>query len=322
MYSPAAVDADIEARLRTPSAVRYIKLGQGGAWAAEAIEQSIIPFGFSQVPHAPCAAGDWDKVRQILAAGGRTKSGVSQGARELRDFYELPDDALWITFADRHLYWTFAWSAMVAFRDPVPGGWHRFRPCIGGWSRMSLTGEPLSTTSLSSALTRVAGFRQTICTIERQDYLLRRIRGEEEPLLAKAREVRSELEQVALEMISALDWRDFEVMIDLLFANGGWRRQSAVGTGEVDVDLLLENPISREAAWVQVKSRCNQAVLDDYLERFRRDGSAQHFFLVCHSPAAKLRAPPDPRVHIWAGPKLARAALSAGLLDWLIERSR
>lgn len=322
MYSPARVDTDLENRLREPSAVRYVKLGQGGAWAAEAIEQAIIPLGFSQVPHEPCADGDWNKVREMLVTAGRTQGGASQGVRELRDYYELPDDALWITFADRHLYWAFAFAAVVAFRDPAPGGWHRFRPCIGGWSRLNLNGEPLSTTSLSSALTRVAGFRQTICTVERQDYLLRRIRGDEEPLIAEARRVRSELEDVASQMIAALDWRDFEVMVDLLFANGGWRRQSALAAGEVDIDLLLNNPVTGEAAWVQVKSRCDQSVLNDYLERYRRDGSAQHFFLVVHSPAARLRAPDQPSFHIWAGPELARTALSAGLLNWLIDRTR
>lgn len=322
MYSPAAADEEIKARLQAPSSVRYIKLGQGGAWAANAIDQAIIPFGFSQVSHAPCAAGDWDEVRRALEAFGRTKSGASQGVRELRDFYELPDDALWITFADRHLYWTFAWPAIVAFDCPTSWGWHRFRPCVGGWSRLSISGEPLSTTRLSSALTRVAGFRQTICAVEKQDYLLRRIRNEEEPLLAEARQVRERLEEVALQMISGLDWRDFEVMVDLLFGRGGWQRQSALADGEVDIDLLLNNPVTRELAWVQVKSRADQRVFDDYLDRFRRDGSAQHFFFVCHSPAARLTAPADPRVHLWAGPELARVALNAGLLDWLIERTR
>lgn len=308
-----ASEADLEHRLRTPSAVRYIKLGQSGAWAPQAIEQAIIPFGFSQVSHAPCAAGDWDEVRRQLKAAGRTKSGISQGVRELQDFYGLGEEALWITFADRHLYWTFAQGPVIAVDAPEPGSWHRYRRCIGGWSRLSLSGEPLSTSSLSSALTRVAGFRQTICAVERQDYLLRRIRGEEEPLLAKAREVRSELEGVALEMIAGLDWRDFEIMVDLLFANGGWRRQSALAAGEIDIDLLLDNPVTAETAWVQVKSRCDQSVLDDYVERFQRDGSAQHFFFVCHSPATKLRAPAEPGIHVWAGPELARAALSVGL---------
>jgi hypothetical protein len=322
MYSPASAEADVEARVRQPSAVRYIKLGQGGSWAPEAIEQSIIPFGFSQVLHASCAAGDWDKVREELAAAGRTKTGVTQGLRELQDFYTLDQKALWVTFADRHLYWTFAEPKVVAVDHLEPGSWHRFRRCIGGWSRLSLEGKPLSTSSLSSALTRVAGFRQTICTIDRQDYVLRRIRGEEEPLLAKAREVRTELENVALEMISGLDWRDFEIMVDLLFARGGWRRQSALAQGEVDIDLLLDNPVTRELAWVQVKSTAGQTVLDDYRERFKRDGSAQHFFFVCHTPAAQLRAPVEPGIHIWAGPELARAALSAGLFDWLVERTR
>ena len=315
-------ETQIERRLRAPSTVRYIKLGVGGAWAPKALEQAIVPFGFSQVPHEPCAAGKWDKVSQQLTASGRNPGGATSGVRELRDFYELDDEALWVTFADRHLYWCFAEREVFAVDQPEPGAWHRFRHCIGGWSRMSLTGEPLSTSSLSSALTRVAGFRQTLCTIERQDYLLRRIRGEEEPLLAKARELRAELEAVALEMIAGLDWRDFEIFVDLLFANGGWRRQSALAAGEVDIDLLLENPVTRETAWVQVKSQCNQAVLDDYLNRFRRDGAAQHFFLTVHSPAVQLRAPSGSGIHIWAGPELARAALSAGLFDWLIERSR
>lgn len=121
MYSRAVADERVHARLREPSAIRYIKLGQGGGWAPQAIEQSIIPFGFSQVPHAPCAAGDWDAVRRALQAAGRTKSGVSQGVRELQNFYQLGPDALWVTFADRHLYWTVAEREVIAVGAPEPG---------------------------------------------------------------------------------------------------------------------------------------------------------------------------------------------------------
>lgn len=322
MYLAVTVPTEVQRRLQTPSAVRYIKLGQSGAWAPAAIEQEIVPFGFSQVAHSSCAIGDWERVRNELARSGRTRTGVTSGLRELQDFYGLDDGTLWVTFADRHLYWTFAEADVVAIEEPVSGGWQRFRRCVAGWSRLNLNGEPLSTTSLSSALTRVAGFRQTICAIEHEDYLLRRIRGEEEPLLLEARRAREKLERIALEMIAGLDWRDFEIMVDLLFARGGWRRQSALAAGEVDIDLLLDNSVTRETAWVQVKSRAGQAVLDDYLDRFRRDGSAQHFFLVCHSPAAKLQAPAEPGIHIWVGPELARAAVSAGLFDWLVDRTR
>ena len=41
-----------------PGAVRYIKLGENGKWAATAIEQGIIPFGYPLVDHQACLAGD------------------------------------------------------------------------------------------------------------------------------------------------------------------------------------------------------------------------------------------------------------------------
>src|SRR5439155_3170579 len=141
-------------------------------------------------------------------AAGRTNSGVTQGLRELHDFYELGTDCLWVTFADGHLWWTFADREVVPVADPIEDGPRRFRRTIGGWRRHSLTGEALAVRSLSSALTRVAGYRMTICTIDREDYLLRRIRGQEEPLLVEARKLRVDLESIATRMIAQLDWRD------------------------------------------------------------------------------------------------------------------
>ena len=261
-------------------------------------------------------------MRRQLAAAGRTPTGVSQGVRELRDFYELGADALWVTFADGHLYWTFADVAVDPVVDAADNDPRRYRRCIGGWSRASLTGAPLAVRSLSSSLTRVAGYRQTICTIDRQDYLLRRIRGEEEPLLVEARRLGAEMEKLAAAMIAALDWRDFEIMVDLLFARGGWQRQSALGVGEVDIDLLLDNPSTNETAWVQVKSSATQAVLDDYLDRYRRDGSADHFYFTVHTSRGSLTLPDERGLHLWAGERLARAVIAAGLFDWLIERTR
>jgi len=36
-----------------------------------------------------------------------------------------------------------------------------------------------------------------------------------------------------------------------------------------DVDLIMEEPTTGERAFVQVKSKATQAILDDYLDRFR-----------------------------------------------------
>ncbi len=42
---------------------------------------------------------------------------------------------------------------------------------------------------------------------------------------------------------------------------------------------------------------------------------------VCHSPKGALSTDDDARLHVWAGDRLADAAVRAGPFDWLAERS-
>jgi hypothetical protein len=317
IFTPAITD-----RLKKPSAVRYVKLGQGGGWARDAIARGVVPFGFDQVPHAPCAAGEWDTVRSTLLAAGRSASGATQGVRELRDFYENDDSCLWVTFADGHLYWAFSEATVVEVAGLESGQPRRERRTIDGWRRHSSTGDALGIGTLSSALTRVAGYRMTICKVDREDYLLRRIRGEPDPLHTAANTAKAALLDVAVSMIAQLDWRDFEIMIDLVFARGGWQRSSALGDGEVDIDLRLESPTTGEVAWIQVKSSATQAAVNDYLSRFQNDGSADRFYFIVHSPKGTLTLPPGRHLHLWAGTDLADRVIATGLFDWLIERTR
>jgi hypothetical protein len=304
-----------------PDAVRYIKLGQNGKWAAEALEQGTIPFGYRLVEHRACLAGDWDEVRQQLARMGRSGSGVSQGLRELKEFYGLPANTLWVTAADGHFWWAFAEGPVVAAEQGNSDGPARYRRTRAGWCKTSLAGEPLTVRSLGSALTRTASYQMTICAIKHGDHLLRRIRGERDPLHAQATALRLQLRTIGLRMIRQLDWRDFETLVDLIFARGGWQRSSVLGQGQPDVDLILSQPTIGETAWVQVKSQTSQAELDDYLRRYRRDGSCDRFFFVCHSAAGSLSLPAQPGLHLWAGERLADAAIDAGLFDWLLDRT-
>jgi hypothetical protein len=110
----------------------------------------------------------------------------------------------------------------------------------------------------------------TICAIKHADYLLRRIRDEPDPLHAQATALKVEMCEIGLRMIRQLDWRDFETLVDLIFARGGWQRSSVLGKGQADVDLILTQPTIGETAWVQIKSGTSQAELDDYVGRFLR----------------------------------------------------
>jgi hypothetical protein len=305
-----------------PDTVRYVKLGEGGQWAADAFKRDIIPLGYSTVAHTSCLRGDWQEVRRQLAQMGRSPNGVSNGLRELKEFYELPDDTLWVTLACGHIWWTFAQGPVVGVDEAHAGQPGRYRKTLAGWSKSSLTGEPLTVRSLSSALTRTANYRMTICSVKKADYLLRRIRGEVDPLHVEATVLMKNQQDLVLKMIRQLDWRDFETLIDLIFARGGWQRESALGGDQADVDMILKQPTINETAWVQIKARSSQAELDDYLTRFRTDGSYDCFFFICHSAAGELRLPAEPGLHLWTADRVTKAALDAGLFGWLDDRTR
>jgi hypothetical protein len=299
--------------------IRYIKLGAGGRWAERGLEQGEMPFGYPSVPHDICLNEDWDAVVRILIAEGRSPGKAKDGAREIHDFYTLGSNCLWVTFADRHLYWAFAEPEVIWLGTDDEARGARMRKVRDGWRKTDISGKPLRIDGLSTLLTQVAGYRQTICRIKPAGYLLRRINAVEEPVIARAREARSTMVAVAAEMIGALHWADFETLVDLIFARTGWQRVSRVGGVQKDVDLVLEQPASGEKAFVQVKSKAGQAVLDDYVDRFRCSGTHQRMFFVCHSPKGALSAEGDARLHIWAGDRLADAAVRAGLFDWLTE---
>ena len=88
----------------------------------------------------------------------------------------------------------------------------------------------------------------TICAVKQVNYLLARIRGEVDPLRTMAVSLIKDQRDLASQMICRLDWRDFETLIDLIFARGGWQRQSAVGGNQADVDIVLTQPTTNEIA--------------------------------------------------------------------------
>jgi hypothetical protein len=304
-----------------PKEFRYIKLGRGGSWAQLAFERGELHFGYATVSHDLCLQGDWDAVTRFLTEAGRSLGKARDAVREIRDFYTLGSDCLWITFADGHLWWAFAEPEVTWLGVAEDGQGARMRRTVDGWRKVNIQGEPLRIDDLSTRLTQVAAYRQTVCSVKASDYLLRRINGTEEPVVARAREARSSMIAVATEMIAGLHWADFETLVDLIFARAGWQRISRVGGTQADTDLVLEQPTTGETAFVQVKSKAGQAVLDDYISRFRRSGTYDRMFFICHSPTGTLSVDDTAGVHIWAGDRLADAAVKAGLFDWLTERS-
>jgi len=301
-----------------PTDVRYIKLGTGGGWARHSFDSGHLSFGYHSIPDSVAEEGDWNEVAKLLK-GRKSAGAVTMGVTEVTAFYGMDRGCLWITFAEGHLWWGFADEKVVWVGDATDEP-SRFRRMIGGWSNLDRLGRPLRTNQLSSRLTQVAGYRGTICKVDEWDYLIRRINGLDEPVVLVARKAREEMVAIATDMVRTLHWADFETLVDLIFARSGWQRSTRVGSRLIDVDIVMEQPTTAENAFVQVKSKANQRVLDDYLERFRASGH-RHFFFVCHTAQGKLAMPEEQGLHLFEGRRLAEVAVRNGLFDWLIERS-
>jgi hypothetical protein len=300
--------------------VRYIKLGRGGRWDV-ALDRGELHFGYKRATHELALAGNFEALKQYLIELGKEPKVASRDAREVLDFYQLGSDCLWITFARDHLWWTFAAPEVTwVGGDGLTEG-ERTRTTIGGWRNTDVNGVPLRTNTLSTKLTKVANYRRTICKVEAQEYLLRRINGVQEPFIAKSTIARDALIEMITEGLATLHWADFETLVDVIFARSGWHRASAIGGNQKLVDMELEQPTTTERGAVQVKSTANQRTLDQYIARIDEADRFDRFFFVCHSPEGELVAPSGRSdIHVWAGRELAATVLRLGLQDWVFER--
>ncbi len=302
-----------------PAQIRYIKLGAGGTFARASLERGELQLGYQGVPHELSAAGNWDGILAHFQATRRSIGKARDSMREVKDFYTLGSDCLWITFADGLLWWTFADTEVTMLEHTEGPVASRHRKAIDGWRNTNIRGEILRASDLTTRLTQVANYRGTICAVRAGDYLLRRINGEEEPVLQAATAARNAMIASARAMIAELHWADFEVMVDLIFARGGWQRVSVLGGTMADIDLLIEQPTLGETASVQVKSRASQGTLETHMAYFETSGLPRTFF-VCHSPDGQLSTNEASGVHLWTGDHLAGIAVKSGLFEWLMDR--
>jgi hypothetical protein len=195
-------------------------------------------------------------------------------------------------------------------------------PGTRSWRKADLQGHLLRLDGLSSILTSTSAYRQSICRVRAAAYVIRRIRGEDEPVIREARSAYDALVETIGALIQLLHWQDFELLVELIFARSGWQRLGRIGETQPDLDLDLVEPATGQRAFVQIKSTAGQNVLDEYVRRWRATDGYDQFFFVCHGPTAKLRAPAKPGLHVWAGVDVARRVVDAGMTAWVIERTR
>lgn len=309
-----------------PKSVRYIKLGEGGKWERDCLDRNIIRFGFGSARperFAICKAGDWKKLNASFIAEGKNPGTATRFVNETRLFFEDDGSTLWLTFVGERLHWGFLDpNAKAAPHEDCDGV---CRPVLGGWRSTDAKGVELTKDKLSGALTQLAAYRGTSCTVRRRrtgdidvaDYVIRRIKGETRPNVERAHAALTEMKAATIEMMKDLGPKDFEILIDLIFSASGWRRLGPVGKTQATLDLNLMLPTTGERAFVQVKSKTTSAELAAYVAKIDDQGEDVRMFYIYHSGEASTN---DERVMLIDAEKLAGLVVNAGLVDWLIQK--
>jgi hypothetical protein len=295
--------------------VQYIKLGKAGGSEEKCLNEGCMSIDYLSVPHKIALRGDKNEISGLYTQEGKSKSAATGFANNIIDFYQDDEHTLWFTFSNGFLYWCTAYPEVF-----IGGDQSKVRRCVNGWNRCSLNGKPLRISELSGALTKTAGYRGTICMVDKDvaEYLLRGIRDEKSPLITELKEVNSSLKKLTAEAIKLLQPNDFELLVDLIFSQNHWQRIGYVGSTQKTVDMEIVQPFMDYRAFIQVKSTTTQKELDAYVGDFKKRDD--DFMFYAYHSSKQLLTCDEKGVRLIGCDKLAKFTIESNLLDWLMNK--
>lgn len=303
-----------EIKFKEPSKILFIKLGVKGFWEKECIEGNLLHFGYSGTNHQDCLNGNYESVEKYFADREIDKGATTRHINQIKDFYDSDENVLWITFYAKKMWWCFSKKEVKSLDDNT-----KIRPVIGMWSDKDLLGNQLSFDKISGKLLKVQGFQGTICSVNDKEYALNKIKGIEAKEVINVKETLKTLKENIVEMLKLLDPKDFEILIDLIFRQGGWYRLGGIGGTEKDIDLDLLQPITNQKYAVQIKSKSSKKEFDEYCEKFELMTQYDKFLYVIHTTERKLETK-NPKISLLYGEEIADLVISAGLIAWLLNK--
>jgi hypothetical protein len=298
----------------------YIKLGAGGIWEESSISENKARIGWKNLTLEEINNKNWDSIRQTYLNTYKTIGAATMDINALRNIVESTSDDIWITFHASQLWWGRFSDASHIQEDTES----KYRVLDGKWQNHDINGNPLLINQISGRISKVQGFRATVCKISGDDEddlkrLINDVPSDDYNRIARTRDALIKDIELGLKK---LHWKDFELLTDLIFRNAGWHRLSLVGETLKYVDMELQEPITNELYQVQVKS---QATLGDF-EKYARDfshGSFRKLYFVVHSPDKNLV---DNGVNLYRDvelilpDKLAKMVVEFGLTEWLLKK--
>ncbi|MBP7998161.1 MAG: hypothetical protein KA314_02080 [Chloroflexi bacterium] len=300
----------------------YIKLGSGGKYEEAAISQSKARIGFDGLTIVEINGKEWQSLKSKLQSrvDYKNKGAATMDINALQTFVESTSNDIWITFHASQLWWGKLGDPVV-YEDKIS----RYRFLLGEWFNHDIKGNRLFITQIPGSISKVQRFQGTICSVRDVDDLKRMINSQPSQAYTAIIQAKENLITQVQEGIRKLHWKDFEILVDLLFRNAGWRRVSVIGETMKYSDIELEEPITGDLYQVQIKSQATASEFDEYAQNFSH-GSFRKLYFVVHSPDKQLteyqssQYPDD--IELVLPTKLSKMVVDSGLTDWLLKKIR
>lgn len=312
----------------------YIKLGSNGGLFDVCKSSNVVSIGYGLNDTelgALFQAGDLDTLKVRIDAVTPNKGSAGQRFGSIRRAYAAQGKVtLWITFEGGCLWWAVS-SDQAKWRNTSIDG--QELELIDQWRNTNIHDLKLTTSLLPGSLTKTIGYRGTICDIELRlvDYLKDSLCGINTGLRAELEVANRHFIGLLEKVIQDLHWKDFELLVSLIFNAAGYRQVSITGGTLKGIDLELENPLTRQRVAVQVKSQLNQSILTDVIEGFYGlvDSDFDIFYFAYHKDTGlakeqnleTLKQELGMEIVLLGGYKLAEMALQYGFSDWLVRKS-
>lgn len=299
--------------------VLFIKLGQGGEFEKECIENhQTLRLDYNEVDHKQCLTGQWKKVHDYFTTEENSKTFVATShLNQIKQFYEEDEKTLWITFYANKLWWCFSKPEITLLSDKT-----KSRPVIGKWSDKDINGNVLLAGNISGKLLKTQGFRGTICRVPEEKYALSKINCEQMKEVVEVEEAMFNLKNKLTLLIQNLQWKDFETLVDLIFRQAGWQRVGDTGKTQKTLDLELFAPVTGERAIVQIKAQSDLQQFLSYQEQFATMNDYDKFFYVVHTAKNNLSTyKNETDTKLYLVDKVAELTVSAGLVEWVIKKT-
>jgi hypothetical protein len=260
----------------------YIKLGSGGKYEESSIRENKLRFGWNRIPVEEINQRNWAALKEKYRHEYKSSGSATADIKALRTIVESTPDDVWISFHASHLWWCRVVGTEV-FEDSIS----RYRLVNGQWRNCDIFDQPLIINQIPGSLSKVQGFRGTVCGVREIDDLRRLLNNQPSEAFMAISKAKKALCGEIESGIKRLHWKDFETLVDLVFRGAGWRRTSVLGETMKYADIELEEPITNDLYQVQIKSAATFNDFEEYAQNFSHVSFRKLYFVV-HSPDEKL----------------------------------